>query len=47
MKFKGHRVFWHSAAHLLGMIAEVYYQSKLCVGPPIEDGFYYEMATDK
>jgi len=43
----GHRVFWHSAAHLLGMVAEVYYQSKLCVGPPIEDGFYYEMATDK
>lgn len=42
----GHRVFWHSAAHLLGMVAEVFYQSKLCIGPPVDDGFYYEMATD-
>jgi len=29
------------------MVAEVFYNSKLCVGPPIEDGFYYEMATEK
>jgi len=29
------------------MVAEVYYQAKLCVGPPIDDGFYYEMATEK
>ncbi|KAI9294541.1 threonyl-tRNA synthetase [Neoconidiobolus thromboides FSU 785] len=37
------RVFWHSSAHILGEACERHYGCNLCIGPPIEDGFYYEM----
>ena len=40
----GKEVFWHSSAHLLGKVCELYYGSHLSNGPPIEDGFYYDMA---
>ncbi|KAI3640067.1 hypothetical protein MIR68_000945 [Amoeboaphelidium protococcarum] len=36
-------VFWHSSAHILGEACERHYGCHLCIGPPIEDGFYYEM----
>src|ERR1700723_3262212 len=37
------QVFRHSAAHLLGAaVLELYPQVKLGVGPPIENGFFYE-----
>lgn len=38
------KVFWHSSAHILGEAAERRYGCDLCIGPPVEDGFYYEMA---
>lgn len=38
------RVFWHSSAHILGEACERRYGCDLCIGPPVEDGFYYEMA---
>lgn len=41
---KGRRVFWHSSAHILGEASERRFGCDLCIGPPIEDGFYYEMA---
>ncbi|KAI9217652.1 hypothetical protein BC828DRAFT_351277 [Blastocladiella britannica] len=37
-------VFWHSSAHILGEACERHYGCHLCIGPPVEDGFYYEMA---
>lgn len=40
----GKKVFWHSSAHILGEASERMYGSSLCIGPPIENGFYYEMA---
>ncbi|KAJ3316264.1 threonyl-tRNA synthetase, partial [Gonapodya sp. JEL0774] len=36
-------VFWHSSAHVLGEACELKYGCHLCIGPPIEEGFYYEM----
>jgi threonyl-tRNA synthetase len=36
-------VFWHSSAHVLGEACERHYGCHLCIGPPIESGFYYEM----
>jgi len=36
-------VFWHSSAHVLGEAAEKHYGCHLCLGPPTEDGFFYEM----
>ncbi|KAI8997810.1 hypothetical protein BDB01DRAFT_846418 [Pilobolus umbonatus] len=40
---EGKRVFWHSSAHMLGEACERHYGCHLCIGPPLEDGFYYEM----
>lgn len=39
----GKRVFWHSSAHVLGEAAERRFGCHLCIGPPTDDGFFYEM----
>ncbi len=39
---EGKAVFWHSSAHILGECLECGYGAKLCIGPPTEDGFYYD-----
>ena len=36
-------MFWHSSAHVLGEAMERVYGGHLCYGPPIENGFYYDM----
>ncbi|KAI0767281.1 hypothetical protein C8Q74DRAFT_1318022 [Fomes fomentarius] len=41
---EGKRVFWHSSAHVLGEAAERHYGCHLCIGPPTDEGFFYEMA---
>lgn len=40
---EGQAVFWHSSAHVLGEAMEHIYCGHLCYGPPIENGFYYDM----
>ncbi len=40
---EGKAVFWHSSAHVLGEACERHYGCHLCLGPPVEEGFYYEM----
>ena len=40
---EGKRVFWHSSAHVLGEAAERHFGCHLCIGPPTDEGFYYEM----
>src|SRR6218665_4169869 len=39
-------VFWHSSAHILGEAMERHYGGHLCYGPPIEEGFYYDMSLE-
>jgi threonyl-tRNA synthetase len=39
----GKAVFWHSSAHVLGEAAERHYGCHLCLGPPTDEGFFYEM----
>lgn len=39
----GKKVFWHSSAHILGEASERRFGCSLCIGPPIQSGFYYEM----
>lgn len=41
---QGKMVFWHSSAHILGEACERRFGCSLCIGPPIDKGFYYEMA---
>ena len=43
MVLAGQYVFWHSSAHILGEAMERHYGGHLCYGPPIEEGFYYDM----
>ncbi|XP_036399389.1 threonine--tRNA ligase 1, cytoplasmic-like [Megalops cyprinoides] len=40
-------VYWHSSAHILGEAMERFYGGCLCYGPPIENGFYYDMYLDE
>lgn len=42
----GKRVFWHSSAHVLGEAAERRFGCHLCLGPPTDDGFFYEMGLE-
>ena len=39
---EGKVVFWHSSAHILGSALENLYGAYLCIGPPLENGFYYD-----
>jgi threonyl-tRNA synthetase len=39
----GKEIYWHSTAHLLAQaVRELFPGAKLAIGPPIEDGFYYD-----
>ena len=40
----GKKAFWHSSAHVLAQaLEELYPGIKLTIGPPIENGFYYDV----
>ncbi len=40
----GKNTFWHSSAHLMAEAVEAIYPGvKFWVGPPVENGFYYDM----
>lgn len=41
---EGRNVFWHSSAHVLGEACECQYNCLLSHGPPVEQGFFYDMA---
>jgi threonyl-tRNA synthetase len=43
---EGKNTFWHSSAHLLAEALEALYPGiKFGIGPPIENGFYYDVDT--
>ncbi len=40
---EGREVFWHSSAHIMAQaVTELLPGTKLAIGPPIEEGFYYD-----
>ena len=41
---EGRNVFWHSSAHVLGESCECQFNCLLSHGPPVEQGFFYDMA---
>jgi len=44
----GKQVFWHSSAHLMAQaIKRLFPQVKLGIGPPIDNGFYYDIDLDR
>src|SRR6476620_10417413 len=41
---EGQAIFWHSSAHLMAEAVETMFPGvKFWVGPPVENGFYYDM----
>lgn len=41
---EGKRAFWHSSAHVLAQALKILYPKvKLTIGPPVENGFYYDI----
>ena len=41
--FPGKRVFWHTTAHIMAQaVKRLYPNAKLTIGPPIDNGFYYD-----
>ncbi len=44
---EGKKIFWHSTSHILaGAVKEIFPEVKLGIGPPIEEGFYYDFDKD-
>ncbi len=45
---EGVEIIRHSCAHLVGhAVKQLYPEAKMVIGPVIDDGFYYDIATDK
>ncbi|KAJ1792287.1 threonyl-tRNA synthetase [Coemansia sp. RSA 1807] len=42
---EGKTVYWHSSAHVLGEACELHFGCHLCNGPPVENGFYYDISV--
>lgn len=43
---EGKEVFWHTSAHVLAQaVLRLYPEAKPTIGPPIENGFYYDFAN--
>ncbi len=41
---EGKSTFWHSSAHLMAEAIQFYYpEAKFAIGPPIENGYYYDV----
>lgn len=41
---EGREVYWHSSAHLMAQaVKQIFPEAKLAIGPPIDDGFYYDI----
>ena len=43
----GLRILRHSVAHITAQAVQDLFQAKLGIGPPIEDGFYYDFMIDE
>lgn len=43
---EGQEIFWHTSAHVLAQaVLRLYPEAKPTIGPPIEQGFYYDFAN--
>lgn len=43
---EGKEIYWHTSAHVLAQaVLRLWPQAQLTIGPPIENGFYYDFAN--
>ena len=39
----GRKIFWHSTSHIMAQaVTDIFPDVKLAIGPPIDEGFYYD-----
>lgn len=44
---EGKETYWHTSSHILAQaVKELFPEAKLAIGPPIENGFYYDFDLD-
>jgi len=44
----GQEIFWHSSAHIMAQaVVELFPEAKPAIGPPIEEGWYYDFDVKK
>lgn len=44
----GKQVYWHSTAHIMAQaVQDLYPETKVTIGPPIDQGFYYDFDRDQ
>lgn len=44
----GKDIFWHSSSHIMAQaVKELFPETKIAIGPSIENGFYYDFDRDK
>lgn len=44
----GKEIYWHSSAHIMAQaVKEIFPSANLTIGPPIEEGFYYDFAFER
>jgi threonyl-tRNA synthetase len=45
---EGRDLYWHSSAHLMAQaVKRLFPEAQLGIGPPIEDGFYYDIKLER
>ena len=45
---EGKEVFWHSSSHIMAQaVLDLFPNARLAIGPPIEEGFYYDFDVEK
>ena len=45
---EGREVFWHSSSHIMAQaVVETFPNAKPTIGPPIDEGWYYDFEVDK
>ena len=45
---EGREVFWHSSSHIMAQaVQELFPNVKLAIGPPIDNGWYYDFEVEK
>jgi len=45
---EGRSVFWHSSSHIMAQaVLELFPNAKLAIGPPIDEGWYYDFDVEK
>ncbi|MBK7141060.1 MAG: threonine--tRNA ligase [bacterium] len=45
---EGKQVFWHSSSHIMAQaVLALFPNAKLAIGPPIDDGWYYDFEVEK